>query len=129
MKEQQETEQALRRANKAEDKRNVQYAKDRAMGGHGGRGRENARTPSQSSAFFSSMQQQPSMERKGEIKFHAANEQKLREMKSGDPGGSKKYKTADAGDGRKKHNSKAPVQDAKMAERLSRLDEDEYFMI
>lgn len=117
-------DQSMRRANKAEEKGNLKFARDRARGGRRGRG------------DFHGVHKEdfpplsPSMERKGEIKFHAANEEKMRQK--GDQNGQYQGNGSSNKKGPNSSNKKdtgTPVQDNKTMQRLARLDDDEYFMI
>ena len=113
MKERQDFEASLRRANRAEDKKNSNFGNHSRGRGRGGRPRGGYR---------------PSVERKGEIKYHNANEQKLKEMSSN--GGHGSRGGGNSGDSKKKGKGGGETAvDPYMEERLRRLDEDEYFMI
>ncbi len=73
-------EQGMRRANKAEEKQNMKLARDRATAKGRGRGRGRGNRYMQEARPL-----QPSVERKGETKFHSANEKTLRETGSRTP--------------------------------------------
>ena len=116
----------MRKANKAEEKRNTQYSKRGGGGGRGGR-------KGLGSGYHQDFPPlKPSVERDGEIKFHAANEQRMREM--GDQFTSSNPKIIDAKDTTRKENEESedkedgggvPVLDQKTAARLKIMDEDE----
>jgi len=122
----------MRRANKAEEKRNRQNATNRSRGGRGG-GQRGGALGSGYAQDFPPLR--PSVERKGDVKFHAANEAKLREMANRTPPhlrviNKKESKGKAADDGDDETEGGVPLLDQNTAARLAALDDiDEYFLI
>lgn len=117
-------DQSMRRANKAEEKENLKFARDRARGGRGGRGNFHGLHKEDFPPLSSFV------DRKGDIKYHAANEEKMRQK--GDQNGRYQGNNSSSKKGPNNSNKEdggAPVQDKKMTERLARLEDDEYFMM
>ena len=127
--------QGMRRANKAEERRNTRQAKSGGRSGRGGGGYKGSGSGYQQDIFPSL---EPSVERPGEIKFHATNEQKMREMENCTPqqpskafdaagknGNNKKNDDDDIEDKEEGGGVPVPVLDKKMAARLAAMDADE----
>lgn len=120
-------EQSMRRANKAEEKRNLKLASGRAKASGRGRGCGNGHTPG-------SRPLQPSVERKRETKFHSANEQQVREMSNPTPPHLRAIGkgSSQTDEGRLPEHTakgKGPLPNSMKARLAALDDDDEYFTI
>ena len=126
-------EQGMRRADRVEEKRNGKFTKGKASGGGRGRGRGGRVLGSGYEQDFPPLKP-PVVERKGEVKFHAANEQKMREISDRNPTPphlrtvTNKQKPKGKGtkdDEDHEEGGGVPVLDRKTAARLAALDDDD----